>query len=515
MSELAVEAKTEEQTRSTSGKLGLVAALMLVTFLAALDIAVVTTAMPTIIGQLGGFELYAWAVSAYLLTSTVSVPIYGRLADVYGRKPLLLIAIGVFLLGSMLCGLADSMALFILFRAVQGIGAGGVLPITATIVGDTFDVQTRARISGLFSAAWSVAALLGPLVGGTLVLISWRLIFYVNVPLLLLAALLVWRGLQEPGLARRSGQIDYAGAAALTIGVSALLLLTVIAGGAKGIPAWLAWPTGAVSIIFLALFIAAERRSRAPLLPLTLFRGRLIPIAVLMSFAFGIILFAGDTYIPMYVQGVRSGDALLAGLALTPVSLGWLVGATLCGRLLLRIGYRDTLLYGAGLIVMGTTLLAGMPVGAAWWYVLVFTLTLGLGMGLATTAILIAVQDSVDYERRGITTALTQFASNMGGALGVALLGVALNTTLNQQTARLASVEAQYATQIASFNGANDLLDPTRRIALDADLLGGLQGALGNALQVVFIGVLLVAAAHLLVALFFPALKPIAKADPR
>ncbi len=515
MRELAVEAKAEEQTQSSSGRLGLVSALMLVTFLAALDIAVVTTAMPTIIGQLGGFELYAWAVSAYLLTSTVSVPIYGRLADVYGRKPLLMSAIGVFLLGSMLCGLAGNMGWFILFRAVQGIGAGGVLPVTTTIIGDTFDVQTRARISGLFSAAWSGAALIGPLVGGTLVLISWRLIFYVNVPLLLLAAWLVWRGLQEPGRVRRAGQVDYAGAITLTIGVSALLLLTVIGGGAKGISGWLAWPTAAISVFFLALFIVVERRSAAPLLPLALFRGRLITVAALMSFAFGIILFAGDTYIPMYVQGVRDGDALLAGLTLTPISLGWLVGATLSGRLLLRIGYRDTLLYGAGLIVMGTTLLAGMPGGAAWWYMVAFALTLGLGMGLATTAILIAVQDSVEYERRGVTTALIQFASNMGGALGVALLGVALNTSLNHQTARLASMEAQYAAQIASFNGANDLLDPARRIALNHDLLGGLQGALGNALQVVYIGVLIVAGLHLCAALFFPTLKPIAKSNPR
>ncbi|PZR98959.1 MAG: MFS transporter, partial [Candidatus Chloroheliales bacterium] len=170
MSELAVETRAEEGAQSKGGRLGLVVALLLVTFLAALDIAVVTTAMPTIIGQLGGFELYAWAVSVYLLTSTVSVPIYGRLADVYGRRPLLLIAIGVFLLGSVLCGLAGNMGLFILFRAVQGVGAGGVLPVTITVIGDTFDAQTRARISGLFSAAWSVAALLGPLVGGTLVL---------------------------------------------------------------------------------------------------------------------------------------------------------------------------------------------------------------------------------------------------------------------------------------------------------------------------------------------------------
>ncbi len=514
MGELAVEAKAEGQARSVSGRLGLVAALMLVTFLAALDIAVVTTAMPTIIGQLGGFELYAWAVSAYLLTSTVSVPIYGRLADVYGRKPLLLIAIGVFLFGSMLCGLAGNMGLFIFFRAVQGIGAGGVLPMTMTIIGDSFDAQTRARISGLFSTAWSGAALLGPLVGGTLVLISWRLIFYVNVPLLLLAAWLVWRGLREPKLARRQGQVDYAGAATLTIGVSALLLLTVIAGGAKGIPGWLAWPTAVVSIVFLAMFITVERRSAAPLLPLGLFRRRLLLIAALMSFAFGIILFACDTYIPLYVQGVRSGDALLAGLALTPISLGWLVGATLCGRLLMRIGYRDTLLYGAGLIVMGVLLLAGMPMASVWWYVVALTLILGLGMGMATTALLIAVQDSVEYDGRGVTTALTQFASNMGGALGVALLGVALNTTLSQQTTRLASVEAQYARQIASFNSANDLLDPARRIALNADLLGALQGALGHALQVVYIGVLLVAAAHLCVALFFPTLKPISKSEP-
>jgi EmrB/QacA subfamily drug resistance transporter len=511
MSELAVETRTAEQAQSKGGRLGLVVALLLVTFLAALDIAVVITAMPTIIGQLGGFELYAWAVSAYLLTSTVSVPIYGRLADVYGRRPLLLIAIGVFLLGSALCGLAGNMGLFILFRAVQGVGAGGVLPVTITIIGDTFDAQTRARIAGLFSAAWSVAALLGPLVGGTLVLISWRLIFYVNVPLLLLAAWLVWRGLHEPPLIRSQGQVDYPGAATLAIGVSALLLLTVIVGGAKGIPGWLAWPTAAVSLIFLALFIIIERRSGAPLLPLGLFRGRLIAVAALMSFAFGIVLFASDTYIPMYVQGVRGGDALLAGLALTPLSLGWLGGATLSGRLLLRIGYRDTLLFGAGLIVIGAILLAGLGLALPWWYIVALTLMLGLGMGLATTALLIAVQDSVEYERRGVITALTQFASNMGGALGVALLGVALNATLSQQTARLASVETQYTRQIASLGSANDLLDPARRLALDPGLLGGLQGALGNALQVVYSGVLLVAALYLLTALFFPTIKPIAK----
>ncbi|PZS00511.1 MAG: hypothetical protein DLM69_06330, partial [Candidatus Chloroheliales bacterium] len=336
-------------------------------------------------------------------------------------------------------------------------------------------------------------------------------VFYVNVPLLLLAAWLVWRGLHQPAIVRREGQVDYPGAATLTIAVSALLLLTVIAGGAKGIPGWLAWPTAAVSLTFLALFIIIERRSDAPLLPLGLFRGRLIAVAALLSFAFGIVLFACDTYIPMYVQGVRGGDALLAGLALTPLSLGWLVGATLSGGLLLRIGYRDTLLSGAGLIVIGAILLAGLGPGLPWWYVVALTLALGLGMGFATTALLIAVQDSVEYERRGVVTALTQFASNMGGALGVALLGVALNAALGQQTARLANAETQYARQIASLGSANDLLDPARRVALDPGLLSGLQGALGAALQIVYSGVLLVAALYLLTALFFPAIRLIAK----
>lgn len=513
MSELAVEAKVEERAQGIKGKLGLISALLLVIFLAALDTVIVTTAMPTIIGQLGGFELYAWAVSAYLLTSTVSVPIYGRLADVYGRKPLLLVAIGVFLLGSMLCGLAPNMALFILFRAVQGIGAGGVLPVTMTIIGDTFDAATRARISGLFSSMWSVAALLGPLVGGTLVLISWRLIFYVNVPLLLFAAWLVWRGLSQPPLTRHEGQVDYPGVATLTIGVGALLLLTVIAGGAKGLPGWLSWPVAAVSLAFIALFFVVERRSASPLLPLALFRGRLIAVAATMAFMFGVMLFSGDVYIPMYVQGVRGGDALLAGLALTPVSLGWLCGSILGGRLLLRIGYRDTILLGAGLMVMGTMLLAGMPAGVGWWYILILTLTLGLGLGLANTTLIISVQDSVEYEQRGVVTALIPFGNNMGGALGVALLGIVLNTALSGQTSSLALSEAQYASQIASLSSANDLLDPMKRLALNSDLLTGLQAALGNALVFVYLGLVFITALHFLAALFFPHLKPIIKSD--
>lgn len=403
------------------------AALLLGMFLAALDVLVVAPAMPSVVADLGGLPLYPWVFSAYLLASTVTAPIFGRLADTYGSKRFYLLGLGLFLLGSASAGAAPTMGVLVAMRAVQGLGAGALISITLTIVGDLYPLRDRARIQGLFSSVWGVASVIGPPVGGALVQhLGWRSVFYLNVPFGLAAAWLVVKRLHEPAREGRARGFDVPGALALAAGMSlALAALQDVGRGASAGPTRVVTLTVAGAAL-LALFAWRERRAAEPLVDPTLFRSRLFLAANAGGFlGFG-ALYAASAYVPLLVRGVRDGSPQAAGLALTPLSLAWVVAAIVGGRLMLRIGYRLTAGIGTLLIAAGSAGLARLPAASSDLHLYGTLAVIGAGMGLAMTGFIVAVQGAAPPGRMGIATSSVQFFRSLGGAVGVSVHGAVM-----------------------------------------------------------------------------------------
>ncbi len=397
----------------------LMAALMLSLLVAAMDSTVVGTALPTIVRDLGGFSLYSWVFTGYLLTSTTSVPIWGRLADIVGRRTILLCGLGLFVGGSVLSGFAPTMPFLVAFRLLQGVGAGCVQPVVFTIVGDTFPIAQRARLQGFFSAVWAVASVAGPILGALFVsTIGWRWIFDINLPIGLVAAGLIWtyREPRRPEIGDR--HLDLLGALFLTVGIAGLL----VGFGAGSANAGINWPVVVGGAVVLALFFLFERSVRVPVVPLDLLRSRVVGPALAASILAGTLMFGVTAYVPLLVQDGLHGTPFMAGAAVAPMSLGWPVGSVTAGRLLLRAGYERLLLAGSVVLVVGTGGLALLPHSA-----LVAGITaavMGLGMGLLSTPVLIVIQSWVPHRRRGAATAFNQLSRTVGGALGVGLMGI-------------------------------------------------------------------------------------------
>jgi EmrB/QacA subfamily drug resistance transporter len=413
----------------TPARVRVTVGLMIAMFVAALDSTIVGTALPTIGRELGDFALFPLVFSGYLLTSTTTVSIWGRLADLYSRRPVLLVGLGLFVGASMLCGLAPGMLSLVIFRALQGVGAGCVIPITLTFVGDLFPLRQRARMVGLFSGMWGVAALVGPLLGAVFVAtIGWRWIFEINLPLGIVAASLLWNQREPQRPPTRRGQIDYLGAVTLTGGVG-LLLWGLGAGSPSARPNW---PLVAVAVGLLAACIAIELRASSPLLPIDLLRSPLIGPATLAATLGGTVLFVETTYVPLYVQNGLGRSAFEAGGAIALMSVGWPIASVVGGRVMLRVGFRR--LTGAGtvmLVVAGLMLATGAPEwGVVWVGAACFVS--GLGLGSVMTPLLTVIQSSVPWGRRGAVTALQQFARTIGGAVGVSLMGLIVAARVRQ-----------------------------------------------------------------------------------
>jgi EmrB/QacA subfamily drug resistance transporter len=394
---------------------------MLAMLVAAMDSSVVSTAVPTIAGQLGHFSLYPWLIAGYLLTSTTTVPLWGRLADIHGRRRVLLAGLGWFLVTSVLCASAPDMVWLVGFRALQGVGAGCLLPVALTTVGDLFTMEQRARIQGVFSSVWAVAALAGPTLGALFVTtIGWRWIFWINVPIVVLAAALLRAHHDAPPAGQR-GRLDYAGAMTLTAGIG--LLLLGLDGGGRG-PTW---PLVALGVLALAGFAVAQRRTDHPTIPFELLRHPVIGPATGAAFLAGTLMFALNAFFPLYVQGVLGDSSFVAGATLSVASLGWTTAAVVSGRILLRVGYQRLVVGGAAAMVAGSAaLLVQPPPGGVLW-VGGAAFVIGLGMGQLQTPLLIVMQSVVDWHSRGATTALNQFSRTIGGAVGVSLLGLLLS----------------------------------------------------------------------------------------
>jgi EmrB/QacA subfamily drug resistance transporter len=397
----------------------LMAGLLLSLMVAAMDSTVVGTALPTIARDLGGFALYSWVFTGYLLTSTTSVPIWGRLADIVGRRTILLSGLALFVGGSVLCGLAPTMQFLIVFRLLQGLGAGCVQPLVFTIVGDTFPIAQRARLQGFFSAVWAIASVAGPLLGALFVsTIGWRWIFDINLPIGLAAATMIW-GYREPRRqATEDRHLDLLGALLLTVGIAGLLIGLGAGAASKGVN----WPVAGGGAAVLVLFFFVERRVRVPVVPLDLLRNRVLGPALAVTMIAGTLMFGVTAYVPLLVQDGLHGTPLMAGAAAAPLSLGWPIGSVTAGLLLLRVGYERLLLAGSLVLVLGTLALSLLPHTAV--VAAIAAAIMGLGMGLVSTPVLIVIQSSVPHHRRGAATAFNQLARTIGGALGVGLMGI-------------------------------------------------------------------------------------------
>src|SRR3954470_2498646 len=425
-------AETGEITRASVGLRSergpILLSLMLGTSLVALDSTIIATAVPALVRDLGGFAQFPWLFSIYVLAQAASTPIYGRLADVFGRKPLMLFGIALFLVGSILCGVAWSMPALIAFRAIQGLGAGAVQPMSITIAGDIYTVRERAKVQGYLASVWGISSVVGPLLGGIFSdLVSWRWIFFLNIPLCLIAAALLVRNFREK--AQRSKQrIDYVGAGLLASG-TALLILGLLEGGQGW--AWISTPSLAVfgaAVLLLVAFVLVERRVEQPILPLWVLRRRVILASSVASLLVGAIVLGLSSYVPTYGQVVLGATAILAGFALAALTIGWPIAASVAGALYLRWGFRATAVIGAVFVLTGTSLMLLLGLSSQLWEVALFCAIVGFGMGWVTAPTLVAAQSSVDWNERGVVTSTNLFARSIGSAVGVAVFGAVVNS---------------------------------------------------------------------------------------
>ncbi|WP_407441651.1 MDR family MFS transporter [Rhodococcus sp. (in: high G+C Gram-positive bacteria)] len=425
-------------------------ALMLATSLVALESTILATAVPTIVADLGGFTQFPWLFSSYLLTQAVLVPVYGKLSDTFGRTPVLLFGIGVFALGSVLCALAWSMPALIAFRAVQGLGAGAVLPMAQTIAGDIYTVAERAKAQGYLASVWGMSAVVGPALGGVFVdFWSWRWIFWINVPLCAVAAWVIVRNFHEDRPSGSARRVDWAGAVTLAAG-AALVILGLLEGGQS----W-AWSSGrsigifAGGIALLVVFGWIESRAAEPILPMWVLTRRVLITTSAVSALVGAVVLGLTSYVPSFVQGALGTSALVAGFALATMTIGWPIAASQSGRLYLRIGFRLTGLVGAVPLLAGAVLLTRLGIGSSPWHVAGCCVLIGLGLGLIASPALIAAQSSVEWAERGVVTGANAFARALGSAVGVAVFGALANTALSRSDGSSAE-SVPDATQLAT-----------------------------------------------------------------
>jgi EmrB/QacA subfamily drug resistance transporter len=454
--------------------------VLLATFLAAIEGTVTGPAGPAIVGDFQGMQWLSWIFTAYLLAMAVTTPIFGKLSDLIGRKPVFIGGAVVFLLGSLLCGISQSMEQLIIFRGIQGIGAGALIPMTFTIIGDIYSIKERAKTQGLLSSVWGISSLVGPLLGGYVVdYLSWRWVFVFNLPFGLLSIIFISRYLKEERV-RRKTKIDIAGVLLFAAGMGALLFgLTT---GGQNLP-WTSPLLLAIlgaAILLLVVFLFVERRAPEPMLPLTLFSVRNIAVSTGANLLVSTLIIGLSTYVPLWVQGVFGKSAALSGLLLAPMSVGWMLGSIAGGRMILRSGSRRTGMLGLALISIGAIGLVFMNGDSSQLLLLCLMLFCGVGFGYASTVFTIIAQSSVEHEQRGASTALNTFTRSLGQTVGVAIFGSWLNLTIDRRL-------AEQPGSAVTGDDINTLLNPHGGSTLTGEAWNSLHGALEGGLHSLFV----------------------------
>ena len=471
-----------------------VIALLCAVFLAAMEATAVATVMPTIVGDLGGLERYAWVFTAYMMSSTVTVPIYGKLADLYGRKPVLQFGIGLFLAGSLLSAFSGTMMQLIFFRAVQGLGAGAIQPMGLTITGDIFTIKERARITAVFGTVWGVAGLLGPMIGSVVVnMLGWKWIFLVNIPFGIASALIIQRALVE-NIERRKVRLDWEGALLLSASIVCILV-------AVNDPEDMMLLVPFSTFCFIA-FLLVEQRSQEPIVPLDIFSNPVISNASLVSIMLGGAMLSFVTYLPLYVDGVRRLGVFAAGLSIIPMGLAWPIASGLSARILSRVGFRTLLRLGLVLVLTGSLITAcGAYFNLPLPVLMLGMAVLGLGMGFSNIPVLFSVQSAVDWNRRGIATASTLFFRTIGGTISVGVMGALLAKALRRDPTLPLGI-------------ANEMIGPGHGIGVSPELVERMSRVLDYGLHRIFFLCAGIAALALVIGLFFPNVVNLGKPPP-
>jgi len=463
---------SETSTTLTTRKRNLAAfGVMLVIFLFAIDTTIVSTAMPTIVAKLGGLELYSWVFSIYMLTSALTTPLFGKLSDLHSRRRLMLIGIGIFVLGSTLCGAAQSMEALVLFRAIQGLGGGAIYALSFIVVGILYPAQERAKMQGVISGIWGVAAVLGPLAGGIIVENwSWRWAFFVNLPITAVAIGLIVVGLEESASERRPHKLDVGGTFTL---LSALLLLFYAlshdAHGARLLNVELAVII-ALAVLLLIIFYFIERRAAEPIMPLDLFHLSLFRVSAAVATLATMGVFGAVSYLPLYLQGVSGLTASRAGIVLLFVSVAWTAGSLLAGQALNRVGYRAVALAGMTLLTVGYSFFVAFGSELSVLWIVVSGTLIGTGMGMANLTTLVAVQNSVPHQRLGVATSTVMLFRSFGGAFAVSLMGTVLLNHMRRGLGELAGGGFS-AALLDKLAQPQNLLEPATRMQIPPELL--------------------------------------------
>lgn len=480
-------------------------ALMLTMVLAAMDNTIVATAIPQIVGDLGGFSLFSWLFSIYLLIQTITIPLYGKLADLYGRKPILIFGIIVFLIGSTACGFAWNMHSLIAFRGVQAIGAGAIMATVNTIAGDIYTIEERAKIQGWLSSVWGISAILGPSIGGFLAdYASWHWIFFLNIPFGILSIIIIVRFLHEQK-PLRNPKIDWGGAITMLLAGSVIMFGLLRSGQAWP---WISFNTLVfliLSVLLVYISMRIQRKAKEPILPIWVWKKRVLLGANLATIGMGVIMMVPSMYLPVFAQSVTGVSAIAAGFILASMSITWPISSTLSGKLYLRIGFRNTALFGICLVLIGTFGFLFIEFPGPVWKLLSVQLLLGAGFGLISTPLLIGVQSTVQYEHRGVVTGANMFSRYFGQSLGTAIFAVVFNYGINSK------MESAPASIKSELPGVNQLVDVMQSSATSSELKLFLREAFYDATHLVYAGLTIAAVITLLILLWTPAKFPTIK----
>ena len=472
---------------------------MLANFMAAVEATIVATAIPTIVSSLGGFSLFTWVFSAFLLTQGATIPLYGKLSDIYGRKKVFTFGVIVFILGSALCGFSGSMYVLILFRAIQGIGAGAVLPVSQTIIGDIYSLEERARVQGYLSSVWGFAAIIGPAIGGIIVQnISWSWVFFINVPIGLVCLTMLSQYFHEhtklPDKSTQKISIDYAGSALLIAAISFLLFPLLEAGSKWEINDIRFIGMICLSLITFILFGIVERRAENPVIPFKLVKSRVIFFPNLTAMIVGITTIAISSIIPLFAQGVFGTTAIVAGFLLASMSIGWPLASSQSGKLILKSGFRFTSVLGVLILLAGSLLMLLINQESGLIEIVLFIFIIGLGLGLTSTASVVAVQHAVPWSKRGVATSSNSFMRMLGSTLGATLFGWLLNYHIRGNLP-----EPQKNIDIIKI-----LIDPLQRIKYSSSFIVQLREILAGAVHSIYFYLALIVLFGIAAAYFIP-----------